>query len=243
MRVQNNIRRYRRYEIKSMHIFTYDLSRTVRPTATATRLPITLIKPPILQYLSCYRLYHILSTILKLDADSNTTAANRTPLEQRTPDWYIDLYIKHLAYRGSQRQHRYPCSSSDEDIQRGTDGTMIAGCEHTLRHVSRAEVRSKIAEHAEWLIQITQEKRFDKLFDVDVWKGWLHKVRRWRREAASAGRHFGTYQGSTGLPVPIEDVMEVDDLPLIHPFNKPTSKSSKQKRPRSEVSLTICILV
>lgn len=226
-----------------MHIFTYDLSRTVRPTATATRLPITLIKPSILQYLSCYRLYHILSTILKLDADSNTTAANRTPLEQRTPDWYIDLYIKHLAYRGSQRQHRYPCSSSDEDIQRGTDGTMIAGCEHTLRHVSRAEVRSKIAEHAEWLIQITQEKRFDKLFDVDVWKGWLHKVRRWRQEAASAGRHFGTYQGSTGLPVPIEDVMEVDDLPLIHPFNKPTSKSSKQKRPRSEVSLTICILV
>ncbi|KAI0756972.1 hypothetical protein C8Q80DRAFT_1340674 [Daedaleopsis nitida] len=204
--------RYHRYAVASLHIYSYELSRL---------------------YLSRFRLYHILTKLIELDANSNTIAANQTPLATRTPYWFVDRYMEHMAYRGSQRRHRAIYASSDSDIESGTEGTMRGSREHTLRHVSRAEVVSKIAEHAEWLIHQTEQIQNGKLFDVKVWKRWLPRVRCLRMEAAEAGRTWGVWDGAE---LPVNDDMDVDDLsPPPPPPPKPKKRKKKltQRRPAS----------
>ncbi|KAI0735151.1 hypothetical protein C8Q76DRAFT_791724 [Earliella scabrosa] len=189
---------HRRYEVASMHIQTYELSRA---------------------YLFRYRLYQVIATLLKRDANSDVTTANRVALEQRTPEWFIMLYVTHLAYHGSQRHYRPVFSSSDSDIGDDINGRLRPSREHALRHVSRAEIRSKIAEHAEWLVQDHQQRRMGKYFDVDVWEHWLPKVERMRKKAAASGRRFGVFDGR-------QDAMDRDDRRL-----SPSPKRKTRRKP------------
>ncbi|TBU48316.1 hypothetical protein BD309DRAFT_854147 [Dichomitus squalens] len=202
------IRRTRRYAVNSMHINTYELSR---------------------RYLSRYQLHYTLRTLLALDAGSNTHANNHTKLEKRTPEWFIDLYFKHFAYLGAARQHRPLYIESDSDIERNTAGRMKAGREHTLRHVSRAEVRSRIAEHAKWLIEEQKLNNKNKWIDVDIWTAWLGRVGHLRREAKEAGRVFGVWDGAD---VSLEDDTDLEDLPRrpnpARRKSKPATKTTRR---------------
>nr|VWO96736.1 Hemagglutinin-like protein [Ganoderma boninense] len=160
---------------------------------------------------------------------SNFHANNRTPLEKRTPKWFVERYCKHLALHGPARLHRPIFSQTDSDIERNTPGRMKRGREHVLRHVSRAEVYSRIAEHAEWLIHEQSMDSLGKWIDVEVWRAWLRRLDYWRRMARESGRSFGVWDGDE---VDIEDDMSVDDLPLppdpIKRKKKPTKKNTRR---------------
>ncbi|KAM5536202.1 hypothetical protein V8D89_010101 [Ganoderma adspersum] len=201
----------RRYAVTSMHTCSYELSR---------------------RYLSRYRLHYILRTVLALDAGSNFHANNRTPLEKRTPRWFVERYCKHLALHGPARLHRPIYSQTDSDIERNTPGRMKRGREHVLRHVSRAEVYSRIVEHAEWLIHEQSMDSMGKWIDVEGWTAWLRRVDRWRRAAKESGRSFGVWDGDK---VNIEDNMSVDDsdLPLPPGPTKHIKKAAKKNTRRT----------
>lgn len=112
----------------------------------------------------------------------------------------------------------------DSDIEQNTPGWMKRGCEHVLRHVSQAEVYSRVAEHAEWLIHEQSMDSMGKWINIDVWTAWLHRMDRWRRAARMSGRSFGVWDGDE---VDIEDNMSVDDLPLPPDPTKHKKKAAK----------------
>ncbi|KAI0361596.1 hypothetical protein OH77DRAFT_1390516 [Trametes cingulata] len=193
----------RRYRVDSMHIHTFRLSHL---------------------YLARYRVMQVLKDLLALDANSNHFGFNRTPLPKRTPAWFVDLYMKHMAYHGKMRRVRpVHDSDSDSDVAPGRGGRMLAGREHTLRHVARAEVFSHFAAHAEWIVDQVAKMR-SKWIDVGVWKAWLVDVRRMRREAARAGVPWGVWEG---VEVSLDED-ELEDLPL--PPKPKRGKKTNQKR-------------
>ncbi|CDO71581.1 hypothetical protein BN946_scf184911.g51 [Trametes cinnabarina] len=195
----------RRYAVETMHFHTYKRSAL---------------------YLSRYRVLQVLRDLLALDARSNHFTNNRTPLPERTPNWFVDLYLTHMAYTGKARRHRPVYDSDDSDIEPGSAGRLRRGCEHTLRHVSRAEVLSLFAMHAEWLIQQVANMRMNKWLDVDVWKAWLVDVRRLRRQAAREGETWGVWEGAD---VP-EDDDSLDGVAVV-PSARPKGKKFQQARP------------
>ena len=157
-----------------------------------------------------------LHELLALDANINTHTTNNTPLPHRTPEWFADLYIEHMAYAGEARQHRlHYVSDSDSDVQPCGNGKLRPGREHVLRHVSRAEVLSRIAEHGRWVVQEVRKQQ-KRLIDVDVWEAWLRDARRIRWEAAQEGRRWGVWEGDE---IPLEEPME-EDLPLPVPIRR-----------------------
>ena len=129
------------------------------------------------------------------------------------------LYMTNHAYYAPQRRHRPIFSSSDLDIKPHTNGQMRSGREHALRHVSRAEIWSKLAQNAEWLVKDHQLRRMGKFFDVDVWKHWLPKIERMRRDAAASGRRFGVRDGR-------QEAMERNNLRL-----SPSPKRNTRRKP------------
>ncbi|TFK93447.1 hypothetical protein K466DRAFT_108993 [Polyporus arcularius HHB13444] len=188
--------RARNYRVDSMMINTYELSRL---------------------YLSRWGLYVCLQRLVELERSAGTLI----PPEERTPDWYIDSYFKHYAYHSSGRQYRAVHTESDSDIEPGTNGRMKDRREHPLRHVSRAEMESYLAQHAVWLIQETRLMRrtAKRLFDPNRWQEeWLPDVRHTRAQAAEAGRRWGLWEGSE---VPLED---------IEGFALPSAPSKKKRR-------------
>ncbi|KAI0365265.1 hypothetical protein BV20DRAFT_1046830 [Pilatotrama ljubarskyi] len=177
------------------------------------------------QYLARYRILQVLKDLLALDAGSNHFGFNRTPLSQRTPEWFVDLYMKHMAQHGAARCVRpVHDSDSDSDVVPGRGGRMRPEREHTLRHVSRAEVFSHIATHAEWIVEQVAKTRLNKWIDVDLWKAWLVDVRRMRRQAARAGIRWGVWDG---VEVSLDEE-DAEALPL--PPKPRRGKKTNQKR-------------
>ena len=118
-----------------------------------------------------------------------------------------------MAQAGAARKHRpVHASDSDSDLEPRGGGRLRRGREHALRHVPRAEVLSRFAEHGEWLVsQARLQQR--KVLDVDSWDAWLRgDVRRMRWQAAQEGRRFGVWEGDVGV-VELEEPME-EDLPM-----------------------------
>ncbi|KAI0778204.1 hypothetical protein BD413DRAFT_507472 [Trametes elegans] len=165
---------YRSYKVTSLHVHTYIRS---------------------IHYLGRYRLMRVLQTLLELEGGTNAYKLAHIPNEQRTPEWFIDVYLHHMARHPVARKHRPVYDSDDSDVEPHTGGQMRKGREHTLRHVSRAEVASLFATHAEWLVEEVKLMKRDKLFHVPSWSAWLDDVRRMRHEAAREGRPWGVMQG------------------------------------------------
>ncbi|KAH9898382.1 hypothetical protein C8Q73DRAFT_684671 [Cubamyces lactineus] len=191
---------FRRYTVESLHVHTFKRSRL---------------------YLARYRLFNVMTNLLCLDAGSNHHNDNKTPLSKRTPDWFVDLYMTHMAQPGASRRYR-PVYDSDEDsdIEPESGGRMRGAREHTLRHVSRAEVYSLIATHADWVVQEVAALRQYKWLDVDLWKRWLVDIRRTRRLAAREGIQWGI---SDGVEVSLDGGGE--ELP---PVTVPKPKKGKK---------------
>ncbi|KAH9944368.1 uncharacterized protein BXZ73DRAFT_96857 [Epithele typhae] len=208
----------RRYAVTSMHPQTYELSR---------------------KYFSRWSLFTTLQDIVALDAGNNTYNANKTPLKDRTPDWFARLYIKHFTNVGGQRQHRTIFSNSDSDLEDTPESLvpgrkMRGGREHVLRHVPYTEVLSFFTEHVEWVIRQETRRKRDHLFDVDVWTRWLPVVKKYRWEAAREGRRWGVWVGD---PLPTDEPMEEDEpVPLAPARARPRAKRKASKKADEAVS-------
>ncbi|TFK93446.1 hypothetical protein K466DRAFT_580894 [Polyporus arcularius HHB13444] len=210
--------RRRSYAVGSMDVRTYALSRL---------------------YLARWTVHRVMRDIVELEHNS-IPDEEWTPPEDRTPDWYIDGYFKYFAYDSSGRQLRVVSAESDSDIDPETGGRMIRGREHALRHVSRAEVSSILAEHIEWLIHQTytldSSKTYSQLFDPDKWrKQWLPDIRRTRQQAAAIGRSWGVWQG---YEVPSEYTMEIDEIRWPESSRRREKVAKKSRKPASRLNAT-----
>ncbi len=190
-----------------------------------------------MQYLARWTVHRVMRDIVELEHNS-VPDEERTPPEDRSPDWYIDGYFKHFAYHSSGRQFRPVSADSDSDIDPETGGWMITGREHALRHVSRAEISSILAEHVEWLIhqtyQLHSSKASSRLFDPNKWrKQWLPDIRRTRQQAAAAGRPWGVWQG---FEVPSEYTTEIDEIRWPESSRR---KKRAAKKPRVSLSASL----
>ncbi|RPD62922.1 hypothetical protein L227DRAFT_651213 [Lentinus tigrinus ALCF2SS1-6] len=198
---------HRSYLVESMFIYTYALSRL---------------------YLARWRVLRVVRDIVELD---NTDTEEPTPVEERTPDWFVDRYLKYFAYHSSGRQFRAVHTDSDSDIDPETGGRLIKGHEHILRHVSHSEISSLLAEHAEWLIHQTYQTKFRRLFDPDKWREqWLPNVRILRYEAEAAGRRWGVWEGYEEVT---EYAMEIDEIPWPASISKGKKKGKKKVTKKS----------
>ncbi|KAI0068199.1 hypothetical protein BV25DRAFT_530230 [Artomyces pyxidatus] len=162
----------RSFEVLSLDDEVYTLSRT---------------------YLLRYRTLHTLYQIAKLD--DALPKGERTPVLARTPLWFTERYFAQLAYsarplrRRVEYLHDAPRTSGDEGS--GYDSLDEV---HTFglrtrrlrfpRTVHTAEILSKFASHAEWIVadhaQLQTQRRW---LALDAWRAWLPEVERARARA------------------------------------------------------------
>ncbi|KAH9950350.1 hypothetical protein B0H21DRAFT_723022 [Amylocystis lapponica] len=173
----------RTYEILSMDINTYLPSRA---------------------YLARYRLLKVLKDLIDLDAQTNSRYGDKTtPVSERTPQWFVEVYRTHMASPVTARKRRLVYTSSDSDIEHSSSSDssvtrhagriLRRGREHTLRHLSRAEVFSLLAAHADWILQ-DQEGTQRPILNRDAWRAWIPEVRRSRRDAERDGVRWGIWE-------------------------------------------------
>lgn len=118
-----------------------------------------------------------MKTLLEMDPE-----AARRPLAERTPKWYVDLYLKHMTNLPAARSRRIVHDSDDSDNAPDVDigivgahaiapGQLKPGRSRALRRVRRAEIVSLIVLHKEWLIDDQSRTSKDtKLIDIKVWQ-------------------------------------------------------------------------
>ncbi|OJT15824.1 hypothetical protein TRAPUB_3422 [Trametes pubescens] len=204
----------RKYAVESLHIHTYKRSDL---------------------YLARFRLHRTLRDLLKLDGECNHHADNTTPMHLRTPAWFVDLYMKYMAQAGEARHWR-PVFDADLDPDVGPNGRMRANREHILRHVSRAEVYSLFAAHAEWLVQDAELKRSQWL-NLDAWRAWVGDINRTRKLAAQEGISWGV---APGVEVSLEEAEDEEDLSsrLRSRIAQQGKKTRQRRAPRRNASRT-----
>ncbi|PCH33651.1 hypothetical protein WOLCODRAFT_93906 [Wolfiporia cocos MD-104 SS10] len=173
LRIHSRDRSYNRlrfYAVKSMHITTYLRSR---------------------KYFGRWRTLHVLEQVIGIDSQIRSPYGDKTiPLSERTPEWFVNQYLEHMAQAPEARKRRIAYDSSDSDIETETEGKMKGGRERNLRHVSRAEIRSLLATHARWVLEHQQE-RLRKWLDVKVWQNWVYESDLARKAAAREGIRWG----------------------------------------------------
>jgi hypothetical protein len=133
--------RFRIYQIASMDIETYKLSRTF-----------------------LFR-HHTLRTMRDI---LNRAAADGVPASQCTPQWFIDQYLCHHAYPSHSKWQRINflegVESSDEGsgIPAGQTSRPPNAQTHTQRHLRRVhknEVWSIFASHSEWILSLIENHK------------------------------------------------------------------------------------
>ncbi|KAI0651874.1 hypothetical protein C8Q79DRAFT_1005127 [Trametes meyenii] len=224
--------RGRRYTVKSLHIYTFQLSQLVRHLIFAQ----VQTTHQFTQYLSRYRIMRTLQDLLQLDANTNHWEFNTTPVSKRTPTWFVDLYLKHMAQLGAARKYR-PAhdSDGDSDIEPRGGGALKRPREHTLRHVSRAEVYSLFAMHAEWIVTQVAQMLRNKWLAVDAWRSWTFDIRRTRRAAAQGGVSWGMHPG---VEVTLDNTDSRDSPPLPAARAKRKTKVAQRGSPVPHTSRT-----
>ncbi|KAI1797898.1 hypothetical protein LXA43DRAFT_969096 [Ganoderma leucocontextum] len=148
----------RRYKVSSLHIATYERSRC---------------------YLRRWRLFSQLQELLALDAGPGKSFRdNKTPLAERTPEWFVELYIRHKAYANEQCRYRiHYDSDSDSDIESGANGALKPGLYRVPRRVPRAEIRIQLERDGEWIKGQVGLRTQGKWLDMGVWADWLASMR------------------------------------------------------------------
>jgi hypothetical protein len=133
--------RFRIYQIVSMDIETYKLSRTF-----------------------LFR-HHTLRTMRDI---LNRAAAAGVPASQCTPQWFIDQYISHHAYPSHSKWQRInfleEVESSDEGFSMPAKQTSRPPDAQThmprhLRRVHKNEVWSIFASHSEWILSLIENHK------------------------------------------------------------------------------------
>ncbi|THH01818.1 hypothetical protein EW026_g977 [Hermanssonia centrifuga] len=185
-------------------------------------------------------MYRVMRDII--DADKEESGIE-TPSVERTPEWYVQGYLKYQCNSETESQRRLIHDSSDSEIEAGQDGLLAGNKHHKLRHICAAEVRSLLAMHAKWIVKDQREQLHSKkrLINVDLWEAWLRNVDSWREQAARKGLTFGVFQeGDEIQPTPEADSSDADDYTPQAPVGRSSTKRRKLNQPytlRSTVSL------
>ncbi|KAM5536201.1 hypothetical protein V8D89_010100 [Ganoderma adspersum] len=167
----------RRYKVASLHIATYERSRCVCPQLVTYTPSLNIV-----QYFRRWRLFWELQELLALDAGpAKSFRDNKTPLAERTPEWFVELYMRHKA-SNEQRQYRiHYDSDTNSDIEPGTGGSLKPGHHRAPHNVSRAEIRFRLERDGEWIRGQATMNQQCKWLDADVWTSWLAELDSHRR--------------------------------------------------------------
>ncbi|OCH96147.1 hypothetical protein OBBRIDRAFT_800090 [Obba rivulosa] len=156
--------RNRCYEVSSMCIETYELSRVVYMVALDKKM-----------------------------RRSKNLAATDVPLRTPDWFVQLyKSYLANDATQVARTRRIMP-PSSDSDTMPGTQDRLRNGRKRTLPHISTAEVMSLLTSQAEWLVSNQRKRIRDRFFNVDVWTEWLPSVKQARREAAQNGVTWGGF--------------------------------------------------
>ncbi|KAI0321339.1 hypothetical protein OF83DRAFT_1168493 [Amylostereum chailletii] len=211
--------RTRHYDITSMDIETYDLSRT---------------------YLSRYRIMADLKESVR---------GSKVTILRRTPEWFINRYVQVVqdqhpelrwrrmifdpALKAERPQGNGKPSEKVRDMPLGALSTLP----HEVRTVHRAEIRSILGSHVDWIIAQLEATNKSKWLNTDSWKTWANLMKVERRQLQEVDRSTlwarrDEYQG----PQPLEDTIEAGSA-TIQPSQRGRSRPSVRTRePSSRAS-------
>jgi len=216
--------RFRIYQVVSVDIETYKLSRTF-----------------------LFR-YHTLRTI----RDILKSAGGDVSAQKCTPQWFLDNYFLHYAYpsRNKWKRTNYleDVESSDEgtawaleltSVQQPPDAQTL-GPRH-LRTVHRNEVWSIFASHSRWILSLVEKhKDLKGKVNTSSWRIFLVQIPQLRQRAMSDENTAGNWglldeEGSNKLPkIPISDIPPPSpSVPNITIPQSPAPKDQKEKKKKS----------
>ncbi|KAH9835538.1 uncharacterized protein C8Q71DRAFT_907987 [Rhodofomes roseus] len=206
----------RRYEIVSMDVSTYTDSR---------------------KYFGRYRTLRILEDVVKIDRSIQRARGEpETPRDERTPEWFSDMYLKHLANPVMARQRRIVWTPDDSDIEEGTEGKMKNGREHVLRHVPGVEVRSLLAMHAVWIRNDQSNRTSNRVVDLDVWAAWVRRSQMIRIDAWKNGVKWGWFDEEDANGPLSEGELEDVEPVMKRRSKKKTKPKAPQRQARASAS-------
>jgi hypothetical protein len=163
----------RRYEVATMDTYTFQQSEN---------------------FFWRYRLLALMKKIVEEDP-------RRTPLDKRTPEWFVSQYLQRYAHPPSEVHERLIYDSDDSDVSDD-------GMTHLPRHprrIHKSDIRWLFASQSEWLTTDDEVKR-RKLLPFGPWEQFRKAVRRARWHARRNNVVWG-------WPIGLEHDPELESVP------------------------------
>ncbi|KAI0689593.1 hypothetical protein BC835DRAFT_1438365 [Cytidiella melzeri] len=158
----------RQYRIKSLDVECYQRSRL---------------------FLERYSVLHTLRTIANLPS----TKGMLTPVSHRTPEWFVSQYMERLLHNEDAEDADM---STALDLESDSQEAYLRPHKRRkLRHISKAEVLSKIAAHAKWLVENQKKQKQNKIFEPSEWGRFVREAQQYREQSKQEGYHWGTLRG------------------------------------------------
>lgn len=156
--------RNRTYEVATMDVYTFQLSEN---------------------FFWRYRLLALMTKIV---------GEGRTPLEKRTPEWFVSQYLERFAHPASDEHERLIYDSTDSDVDEGKT--------HLPRHprrIHRRDILGLFAAQSEWFVTDNEVKR-KRIFPFKPWHAFRKEVRKARWQAARSNVIWGWPIGRQNQP-------------------------------------------
>lgn len=141
----------RTYEVATMDVYTFQLSEN---------------------FFWRYRLLALMTKIV---------GEGRTPLEKRTPEWFVSQYLDRFAHPASDEHERLIYDSTDSDIIDVDEGKTCLP--RHPRRIHRRDILGLFAAQSEWFVTDNEVKR-KRIFPFKPWNAFRKEVRKARWQAA-----------------------------------------------------------
>ncbi|KAG1899242.1 uncharacterized protein F5891DRAFT_1147463 [Suillus fuscotomentosus] len=156
--------RNRTYEVATMDVYTFQLSEN---------------------FFWRYRLLALMTKIV---------GEGRTPLEKRTPEWFVSQYLERFAHPASDEHERLIYDSTDSDVDEGR--TQLP---RHPRRIHRRDILGLFAAQSEWFVTDNEVKR-KRIFPFRPWNAFRKEVRKARWQAARNNVIWGWPIGRQNQP-------------------------------------------
>lgn len=141
----------RTYEVATMDVYTFQLSENF------------------------FWRYRLLALMIKIVGEG------RTPLEKRTPAWFVTQFLERFAHPASDEHERLIYDSSDSDIINVDEGKTYLP--RHPRRIHRRDILGLFAAQSEWFVTDNEVKR-KRIFPFKPWNAFRKEVRKARWQAA-----------------------------------------------------------
>lgn len=157
----------RAYEVATMDIHTFQLSENF------------------------FWRYRLLALMIKIVGEG------RTPLEKRTPEWFVTQYLERFAHPASDEHERLIYDSTDSDIINADEGKTYLP--RHPRRIHRRDILGLFAAQSEWFVTDNEVKR-KRIFPFKPWNAFRKEVRKARWHAARNNVIWGWPIGRENQP-------------------------------------------